>query len=124
MFQVSTAKAVELCPERLEVGRTPKSLDNEMERLKIKIASQEEQQGDREEVARYLSLALTLISLTFLCFTLTSLCRLSLPTSRQYHEALESYKNMVQQIKPLRGFIQCLNKVMNQRQQVYVDLRK
>lgn len=95
-----------------------------MERLKIKIASQEEQQGDREEVARYLSLALTLISLTFLCFTLTSLCRLSLPTSRQYHEALESYKNMVQQIKPLRGFIQCLNKVMNQRQQVYVDLRK
>lgn len=55
VVQASTAKAVELCPDRLEVRRTPKSLDNEMERLNIKIATQEEQQGDREEVARYLS---------------------------------------------------------------------
>lgn len=99
-----------------------------MERLKIKITTQEEQQGDREEVARYRSKALidappplfhphlTLhVSICLCCFP---------PASRQYHEALESYKNMVQQIKPLKGFVKCLNKVMNQRQQVYFDLRK
>lgn len=61
VVQVATAKAVELCPDRLEVGRTPKSLDNEMERLKFKIATQEECRGDREEVARYLSQSSSLL---------------------------------------------------------------
>lgn len=93
-----------------------------MERLKIKITSQEEQQGDREEIARYLSPPLPV----YLCLHpyLIQLCLSLLPTSRQYHEAFESYKNMAQQIKHLKSFVRCLNKVMNQRQQVYTDMRK
>lgn len=102
-----------------------------MERLKMKITTQEEQQGDREEVARYLSQTLTVcppplfhphLTLPYVPPTVCLCCFLL--TSRQYHEALESYKNMVQQIKPLKGFVKCLNQVMNQRQQVYIDLRK
>lgn len=93
-LQASLAKAIELCPERQEVVRSARSLDSEMVRLDIKIKAQAEQQGDREEV------------------------------TRQYHEALESYKNMAQQIKHLRNFVKSLNKVMNQRQQVYTDMRR
>lgn len=49
------AKAAEICPERTEVRRTAKSLDSEMSRLKVKIATQQEQQGDREEVVRFVT---------------------------------------------------------------------
>ena len=44
--------------------------------------------------------------------------------SRQYHEALESYKNMAQQMKNLTSFIKSLDSVMNQRLQAYADLRR
>lgn len=103
-----------------------------MVRLDIKIKAQAEQQGDREEVTRYLSQ-------TSCCWPAPTdsssphpAVRLSVclsvsaadPTSRQYHEALESYKNMAQQIKHLRNFVKSLNKVMNQRQQVYTDMRR
>ncbi|XP_014328190.1 structural maintenance of chromosomes protein 6 [Xiphophorus maculatus] len=91
---VSVAKASEICPERLEVRRTAKSIDSEINRLKVKITTQQEQQGDREEIVR------------------------------QYHEALESYKNMSQQMRSLNSFIRSLDNVMNYRLQVYADLRK
>lgn len=93
-LQVSVAKATEISPERLEVRRTARSLDSEINRLKVKIATQQEQQGDREEVVR------------------------------QYHEALESYKNMAHQMKNLNSFIKCLDSVMAQRLQAYAELRR
>ncbi|XP_068580723.1 structural maintenance of chromosomes protein 6-like [Cebidichthys violaceus] len=93
-LQTSVAKAREICPERLEVRRTARSLDSEINRLKVKIKTQQEQQGDREEVVR------------------------------QYHEALESYKNMAQQMKYLNSFIKSLDSVMNRRLQVYAELRR
>uniref|UniRef100_A0A8D0AKB4 Structural maintenance of chromosomes protein 6 n=1 Tax=Sander lucioperca TaxID=283035 RepID=A0A8D0AKB4_SANLU len=91
-LQTSVAKATEICPERLEVRRTARSLDSEINRLKVKITTQQEQQGDREEVVR------------------------------QYNEALENYKNMAQQMKNLTSFIKSLSNVMNHRLQVYAEL--
>lgn len=44
--------------------------------------------------------------------------------SRQYHEALENYKNMAQKMKNLNGFIKSLDNVMNHRLQVYAELRR
>ncbi|XP_075940326.1 structural maintenance of chromosomes protein 6 [Anarhichas minor] len=93
-LQTSAAKATEICPERVEVRRTARSLDSEINRLKVKITTQQGQQGDREEVVR------------------------------QYHEALENYKNMAQQMKYLNSFIKSLDGVMNQRLQVYAELRR
>lgn len=55
MVQKSVAKATKICPERLEVRRTARSLDSEISRLKVKITTQQEQQGDREEVVRYVT---------------------------------------------------------------------
>ena len=51
--QTSSAKASEICPERLEVRRSAKSLDTEISRLKLKISSQQDQQGDPEDIIRY-----------------------------------------------------------------------
>uniref|UniRef100_A0A8C2ZGY7 Structural maintenance of chromosomes protein 6 n=1 Tax=Cyclopterus lumpus TaxID=8103 RepID=A0A8C2ZGY7_CYCLU len=93
-LQTSVAKATTICPERLDVRRTARSLDSEITRLKVKITTQQDQQGDREEVVR------------------------------QYHEALENYKNMTQQMKYLNSFIKSLDSVMNHRLQVYAELRR
>uniref|UniRef100_A0A2I4D4M6 Structural maintenance of chromosomes protein 6 n=1 Tax=Austrofundulus limnaeus TaxID=52670 RepID=A0A2I4D4M6_AUSLI len=93
-LKVSVAKATQICPERIEARRTAKSLDSEISRLKVKISTQQEEQGDREEVVR------------------------------QYREALESYKNMSQQMKNLNCFIKRLDSVVTHRIQVYSDLRK
>uniref|UniRef100_A0A7N8X877 Structural maintenance of chromosomes protein 6 n=1 Tax=Mastacembelus armatus TaxID=205130 RepID=A0A7N8X877_9TELE len=91
--QESVAKATKISPERQEVRRTAKSLDSEINRVKVKITTQQEQ-GDREEIVR------------------------------QYHEALENYKNMAQQMKNLNTFIKSLDSVMNHRLQVYGELRR
>lgn len=93
-LQASIAKASEICAERLAVRRTARSLDSEINRLKVKISSQQEQQGDREDVIR------------------------------QYHEALENYKNMALQMKNLNSFIKSLDNIMNKRLQVYAELRR
>lgn len=93
-LQTSIAKASEICPERVAIRRSARSLDSEISRLKAKIDTQQEQQGDPTEVVR------------------------------QYHEALESYKNMAQQMKNLNRFIKCLDNVMNERLQVYSELRR
>ncbi|XP_041814270.1 structural maintenance of chromosomes protein 6 [Chelmon rostratus] len=93
-LQASVAKATQICQQRLEVRRTARSLDSEISRLKVKITTQQEQQGDREEVVK------------------------------QYQEALETYKNMAQQVKNLKSFIKSLDSVMNHRLQVYTELRR
>ncbi|XP_056873039.1 structural maintenance of chromosomes protein 6-like [Takifugu flavidus] len=93
-LQESIAKAKEICPEQLVVRRTARSLDAEITRLKVKIATQREHQGDREEIVR------------------------------EYHEALESYANKAQQIKNLNNFIKCLDRVMDQRLYAYTVLRR
>uniref|UniRef100_A0AAY4BE51 Structural maintenance of chromosomes protein 6 n=2 Tax=Denticeps clupeoides TaxID=299321 RepID=A0AAY4BE51_9TELE len=49
-------KATQICPERLEVKRTAKSLDSEISRLKGKISAHQEQQGDRDVIIRYVLL--------------------------------------------------------------------
>ncbi|KAG7244154.1 hypothetical protein INR49_004227 [Caranx melampygus] len=90
-FHTSVSKATEICPERVDVRRTARSLDSEISRLKVKISTQQEQQGDREEIVR------------------------------QYHEALENYKNLAQQMKNLNTFIRSLDSVMNERLQVSVS---
>uniref|UniRef100_A0A8D3D823 Structural maintenance of chromosomes protein 6 n=1 Tax=Scophthalmus maximus TaxID=52904 RepID=A0A8D3D823_SCOMX len=92
--QTSVSKATEICPERLEVRRSARSMDSEINRLKVKISTQQEQQGDREEVVK------------------------------QYQEALETYKNLTQQMKNLNSFIKSLDSVMNHRLQVYAELRR
>uniref|UniRef100_A0A8C7XFD9 Structural maintenance of chromosomes protein 6 n=1 Tax=Oryzias sinensis TaxID=183150 RepID=A0A8C7XFD9_9TELE len=48
-------KAAQICPERLDACRPAKSLDSEINRMKVKIATQQEQQGDRSEIVRYLA---------------------------------------------------------------------
>uniref|UniRef100_A0A8C5HJI8 Structural maintenance of chromosomes protein 6 n=1 Tax=Gouania willdenowi TaxID=441366 RepID=A0A8C5HJI8_GOUWI len=92
-LQASSAKASEICAERMDISRTARSLDTEINRLKVKISTQQDQQGDPKEIVR------------------------------QYHEALENYKNTAQQVKNLKSFINNLDKVMDHRLQVYADLR-
>uniref|UniRef100_A0A673B0C9 Structural maintenance of chromosomes protein 6 n=1 Tax=Sphaeramia orbicularis TaxID=375764 RepID=A0A673B0C9_9TELE len=93
-LQESVTKAKLICPERLEVRRSARSLDTEISRLKVKITTQQEHQGDREEILR------------------------------SYNEALENYTNMVQHVKNLNSFIKKLDSVMNQRQHVYAEFRR
>ncbi|KAM6954066.1 structural maintenance of chromosomes protein 6 [Aplochiton taeniatus] len=90
----SVEQASKICPVRLEVRRSAKSLDSEISRLKTKISTQQEQQGDREEVVR------------------------------QYQEALENYRSITQQVKCLHHFIHILDNVMTARQKVYGELRR
>ncbi|XP_037112816.1 structural maintenance of chromosomes protein 6 [Syngnathus acus] len=91
--QVNVLKATQIWPERLQVKRTAKSLDTEISRLKVKFATQQEQEGDRHEIIR------------------------------EYRDALEKYKNTAQQMKNLNTFIKSLDRVMNQRLKVFGDLR-
>uniref|UniRef100_H2MFQ8 Structural maintenance of chromosomes protein 6 n=2 Tax=Oryzias latipes TaxID=8090 RepID=H2MFQ8_ORYLA len=93
-LQESAAKAAQICPERLDACRPAKSLDSEINRMKVKIATQQEQQGDRSEIVR------------------------------QFVKARESYKSMSQQIRNLNSFIYSLTSVMNKRLQAYTEFRK
>lgn len=67
VVQESVTKAREISPERLEARRTAKSLDSEINRLKVKIATQQEQQGNREEVVRYVWLLWSIVIKQLLC---------------------------------------------------------
>lgn len=93
-LQTSIGKATEISPERIAIRRSARSLDSEINCLKAKISTQQEQQGDPVEVLS------------------------------QYKEALESYKNMAQQMKNLNSFIKSLDNVMNERLHVYSELRR
>ncbi|XP_077388554.1 structural maintenance of chromosomes protein 6 [Festucalex cinctus] len=92
--QESMSKARRISPERLEVERSARGLDTEISRLKVKIATQQEQEGDREEIIR------------------------------EYRDALARYKNTGQQVKNLNMFIKSLDRVMDRRLKVFSDLRR
>lgn len=134
---MSVAKAKEICLERVESRRSARSLDSEISRLKLKITSQKEQQGDREEIVRYWILMYywhDFSDASVWCWMYTHFKLMScldtkyelilFSTYRQYHEALESYKNMTQQMKNLNSFIKSLDSVMSHRLQAYAELRR
>uniref|UniRef100_A0A9R1SJ39 Structural maintenance of chromosomes protein 6 n=2 Tax=Cyprinus carpio TaxID=7962 RepID=A0A9R1SJ39_CYPCA len=87
-LQASIAKASEICPERLDVRRTAKSLDSEISRLRHKINTQQDQHGHRDIIVR------------------------------QYHEAKENFSNIARQVKGLEAFIRQLTDIMNTRHNV------
>uniref|UniRef100_A0A8C1PF28 Structural maintenance of chromosomes protein 6 n=1 Tax=Cyprinus carpio TaxID=7962 RepID=A0A8C1PF28_CYPCA len=89
----SIAKAAEICPERLDVRRTAKSLDSEISRLRHKLNTQQDQQGQRDTIVR------------------------------QFHEAKENFNNIARQVKGLEAFIRQLSEIMNSRHNVYSELR-
>ncbi|CAL8392025.1 unnamed protein product [Arctogadus glacialis] len=90
----SVTMATEICPERLEVRRTAKNLDTEINLLKTKITTQQAQQGNREEIVK------------------------------QYKEAYENYKDTAQQMKCLKSFIRTLNQIITDRLKAYNSLRR
>uniref|UniRef100_A0A8C1E6M6 Structural maintenance of chromosomes protein 6 n=2 Tax=Cyprinus carpio TaxID=7962 RepID=A0A8C1E6M6_CYPCA len=92
-LQASIAKASEICPERLDVRRTAKSLDSEISRLRHKINTQQDQHGHRDIIVR------------------------------QYHEAKENFSNIARQVKGLEAFIRQLTDIMNTRHNVYTKMR-
>ncbi|XP_042573816.1 structural maintenance of chromosomes protein 6-like [Cyprinus carpio] len=93
LLQASIAKAAEICPERLDVRRTAKSLDSEISRLRHKLNTQQDQQGQRDTIVR------------------------------QFHEAKENFNNIARQVKGLEAFIRQLSEIMNTRHYVYSELR-
>uniref|UniRef100_A0A8C1RDR4 Structural maintenance of chromosomes protein 6 n=1 Tax=Cyprinus carpio TaxID=7962 RepID=A0A8C1RDR4_CYPCA len=93
LLQASIAKAAEICPERLDVRRTAKSLDSEISRLRHKLNTQQDQQGQRDTIVR------------------------------QFHEAKENFNNIARQVKGLEAFIRQLSEIMNSRHNVYSELR-
>ncbi|KAM8846096.1 structural maintenance of chromosomes protein 6 isoform 1-T1 [Synchiropus picturatus] len=92
-IEASVSKATEICPDRVSVSKSAKSLDMEISRLKVKIRTQQEKQGDKEEIVR------------------------------QYHEAMVNYKNMAQEIKNLKTFSNMLHRVWANRVDFYSVFR-
>ncbi|XP_020639932.3 structural maintenance of chromosomes protein 6 isoform X1 [Pogona vitticeps] len=88
------AKASEIHPERIEVDRTVRSLNTEMNRLREKINSEREHTGDREEIIR------------------------------QLQEAKEKYQSAEGEVKNMKKFIKLLDEVMKQRYKTYVQFRR
>ncbi|KAG9273575.1 structural maintenance of chromosomes protein 6-like [Astyanax mexicanus] len=93
-LQASTEKACEISPERIDIRRTAKSLDTEINHLKRKIITQQEQHGDRDTIIR------------------------------SYQESLESYNITAQQVKCLKHFTHLLGKIMDTRHDVYTEMRR
>ncbi|XP_031437690.1 structural maintenance of chromosomes protein 6-like [Clupea harengus] len=89
----SIAKASEICPERLEIRRTAKSLDLEITRMRTIINTQQQQQGDRELIIR------------------------------QYQEALQKYNTTLREVKTLKKFIEVITELIQKRQRAYAKLR-
>ncbi|OCT81266.1 structural maintenance of chromosomes protein 6 isoform X2 [Xenopus laevis] len=90
--QISQAKCI--CPERIEVSRTARSLDTEINQLREKINSEEVLHGNREEIIK------------------------------QYHEAKERYQDADRIVKHLKRFIRSLDEIMTQRCQSYKQFRR
>lgn len=86
-------KASAICPERLEVRRSAKSLDQEISRLRTSINAQQEQQGDRELIIK------------------------------EYQEAHQRYNGTMKEVKNLRRFSEVINDIIQKRQRAYAKLR-
>nr|XP_033793150.1 LOW QUALITY PROTEIN: structural maintenance of chromosomes protein 6 [Geotrypetes seraphini] len=87
-------KARQIYPERIEVKRTARSLDTEINRLREKINSEQDRHGNREEIIR------------------------------QYHEAKETYQDIESKVKNLKKFIKLLDEIMTQRYKTYQQFRR
>ncbi|NXL61547.1 SMC6 protein, partial [Chordeiles acutipennis] len=83
------AQARQIYPERLEVSRTVKSLDAEMNRLRETINSENDRHGNREEIVQ------------------------------QFHDAKERYEDANSKVKNLKKFIRLLEEIMTQRFKIY-----
>ncbi|NXF43889.1 SMC6 protein, partial [Oceanites oceanicus] len=83
------AQARQIYPERIEVSRTVKSLDAEMNRLRERINSENDRHGNREEIVQ------------------------------QFHDAKERYEDANSKVKNLKKFIRLLEEIMTQRFKIY-----
>ncbi|NXJ80279.1 SMC6 protein, partial [Trogon melanurus] len=88
-LEVKMAQARQIHPERIEVSRTVKSLDAEMNRLRERISSENERHGNREEIIQ------------------------------QFHDAKERYEDANSKVKHLKKFIRLLEEIMTQRFKIY-----
>ncbi|XP_072500099.1 structural maintenance of chromosomes protein 6 [Notamacropus eugenii] len=88
------ALAKKICPERIEVKKTPSLLDKEITRLRQKIQTESDSHGDREEIIR------------------------------QYKEAKETYQDLEGKVKSLKKFIKLLDEIMTQRYKTYQQFRR
>ncbi|NWX41284.1 SMC6 protein, partial [Steatornis caripensis] len=83
------AQARQIYSERMEVSRTVKSLDAEMNRLRERINSENDRHGNREEIVQ------------------------------QFHDAKERYEDANSKVKNLKKFIRLLEEIMTQRFKIY-----
>ncbi|KAM9298713.1 structural maintenance of chromosomes protein 6 isoform 2-T2 [Morus bassanus] len=83
------AQARQIYPERIEISRTVKSLDAEMNRLRERINSENDRHGNREEIVQ------------------------------QFHDAKERYEDANSKVKNLKKFIRLLEEIMTQRFKIY-----
>ncbi|XP_077668624.1 structural maintenance of chromosomes protein 6 isoform X1 [Eretmochelys imbricata] len=88
------AQATQICPQRIEVNRTVKSLDTEMNRLRDKINSERDHHGNREEIIK------------------------------QLLDAKDKYQDAEGKVKNLKKFIKLLDQIMTQRYKMYQQFRR
>ncbi|XP_049674556.1 structural maintenance of chromosomes protein 6 [Accipiter gentilis] len=88
-LEEKTAQARQIYSERMEVSRTVKSLDAEMNRLRERINSENLRHGNREEIVQ------------------------------QFHDAKERYEDANTKVKHLKKFIRLLEEIMTQRFKIY-----
>lgn len=88
-LEEKVAKARQIFAERIEVARTVKSLDAEMNRLREKIILESSHRGNRDEIVQ------------------------------QFHYAKERYEDASNKVRNLRRFIAVLDEVMTERLKVY-----
>uniref|UniRef100_A0A7M4EE17 Structural maintenance of chromosomes protein 6 n=1 Tax=Crocodylus porosus TaxID=8502 RepID=A0A7M4EE17_CROPO len=88
------AQAMQIYPERIEVDRTVKSLDAEMNRLREKINSEADRHGNRDEIIK------------------------------EFVEAKEKYEDAEGKVKNLKKFIKLLDEIMTQRYKTYQQFRR
>ncbi|XP_053315350.1 structural maintenance of chromosomes protein 6 [Spea bombifrons] len=88
------SQAQQIFPERLEVTRSARTLDAEIIRLRDKINSQCQLQGDRDEIIR------------------------------QYHAAKENYQDVESKVRNLKKFVKLLDDIMAQRYKTYQLFRR
>ncbi|KAM8810276.1 structural maintenance of chromosomes protein 6 [Eudromia elegans] len=85
------AQARQIYPERLEVSRTVKSLDAEMNRLRERINSEKDRHGNREEIIQ------------------------------EFFDAKEKFEDANSKVKNLKKFIKLLEEIMTQRFKIYLQ---
>ncbi|NWX20061.1 SMC6 protein, partial [Aegotheles bennettii] len=88
-LEEKTAQARQVYSERIEVSRTVKSLDAEMNRLREKINSENNRHGSREEIIQ------------------------------QFHDVKTRYEDANTKVKHLKKFIKLLEEIMTQRFKIY-----